>query len=127
MRQGGKFQKLSMLGLGLLILMASASAFALQSVYRQDEARNPSASQWTPKRFGFVPQKGNFLPGTKKTTKKCIPNGQARCMPQLNRPNPFVTHSGMASSDKPSRSGITATPVVKTFNFDDYLTGTAGQ
>ncbi len=127
MRQGGIFQKLSTLGLGLLILTATSSSYALQSIYRQDEARNPTASQWTPKRFGFAPQKNNFLPGTRKTTKKCIPNGQARCMPPLNRPNPFVVHSGMASNEKPTRSGSTAAPIVKTFNFDDYLTGTTGQ
>ncbi len=103
------------LGLGL-----HRPAQALPSYYQQDQARNPAATQWAPKRFGFMPPP-QTLPGTKKAHHKCIPNGQARCIARPNRPNPFVLHSGMASSDRPTRSGMTASPAVKTFNYDEYL------
>jgi len=118
-------QLLIVTALSLTPIFAVPSAFALQSVYRQDEARNPAATQWAPKRFGYSPSpQVRYLPGTAKAKRKCIPNGQARCMPQMIRNNPFF-HAGMPVAEKPTRSGVTASPIVKTFNFDDYLSGGA--
>lgn len=96
-----------------------ASAWALTQYYARDQDRHPSASKFTPKRFGYMPSR-RYLPGTNKVKKKCIPNGQARCIARPERPNPFASRLDAYNNQPRTRSGSTASPVVKTFDFENY-------
>ena len=97
-----------------------ASAWGLTQYYTRDQYRNPSASKFTPKRFGYMPSR-RYLPGTAKVKKKCIPNGQARCIARPERPNPYASRLDAYNNQPKSRSGSTASPVVKTFDFENYV------
>lgn len=98
------------------------SSWALTSYYPRDQIRSPAASKFTPKRFGYLPSK-RYLPGTAKVKKKCIPNGQARCIPRPERPNPYANRLDAYNNLPKTRSGSTASPVTKTFDFESYFEG----
>jgi len=97
----------------------SSPARALQLYYTQDQIRNPATNKWAPKRFGYMPSNQNYLPGTHKVKKKCIANGQARCMAPRQMFNPYASRLDSYNNMPKSRSGSTASPIVKTFDYNE--------
>lgn len=101
------------------LLSFALPSHALQLYYTQDQIRNPATNQWAPKRFGYMPSNQRYLPGTQKTKKKCIANGQARCLPPRQMFNPYASRLDSYNNMPKTRSGSTASPIVKTFNYDE--------
>ena len=111
---------LAVLGTAATMLSITYPSHALQLYYTQDQIRNPATNKWAPNRFGYMPSNQRYLPGTHKVVaKKCIANGQARCMAPRQTFNPYASRLDAYNNMQKSRSGSTASPIVKTFNYDE--------